>query len=203
MFKKINDFCDQISKDFDSISIERKEILKKIAVYVQQKKDANDNINLVYICTHNSRRSHFGQVWASVAANYYHLKQVNAFSGGTEVTAFNPNAIAALQQIGFIVENDNTNNNPLHKVFYTDELFATCFSKVYDVVVNPNTNFAAIMTCGNAEKNCPYIPNTDLRIATTYTDPKTSDNTPLQNETYYLRCKQIATEVFYVFSLIK
>jgi hypothetical protein len=56
------------------------------------------------------------------------------------------------------------------------------------------------MTCSDAEENCPFIPGVDFRIATTYDDPKVSDNTSMQDSTYDERCRQIAREVFYVFS---
>jgi protein-tyrosine phosphatase/arsenate reductase len=59
------------------------------------------------------------------------------------------------------------------------------------------------MTCGDAEQNCPFIPGVELRIGTTYNDPKASDNTPEQEAKYDERSKQIARECLYVFSLVK
>ena len=59
------------------------------------------------------------------------------------------------------------------------------------------------MTCGDADENCPFIPGCDLRIGTTYFDPKSFDNSILQNEKYTERSNQIAMECLYVFSLIK
>ncbi len=204
MYPLLKTFCDSLSTDFNTIPNERKLILQKISEYIQTKKDKQEVINLVYICTHNSRRSHFGQVWAATAAHYYQLKKVHTFSGGTEITAFNTHAIKALKIIGFnITSTDLNTDNTRFKVGYGDKLSCVCFSKVYNDSVNPSANFAAIMTCGNAEENCPYIPNVDLRIATTYEDPKKADNTPQQDETYLARCKQIAAEIFYMFSLIK
>ena len=204
MYSTLRTFCNLLPLGFTAISKERKSVLKKIASYIQNKKDNNLETKLVYICTHNSRRSHFGQVWAAVAAHYYHVKGITTYSGGTEVTAFNPNAINALQEQGFVIKDrDENKTNPTFHVHYTDDLYSTCFSKVYDDEINPKENFAAIMTCGSAEANCPFIPNCELRIATTYNDPKASDNTPQQNEIYYNRSKEIATEIFYVFSLIK
>lgn len=204
MYPSLHLFCDSLLNDFDSISNERKLLLQNISTYIQTKKDNKEAINLVYICTHNSRRSHFGQVWAAVAAHYYQIKKVHTFSGGTEVTAFNTHAIKALKTIGFeITSTDLNTNNARFKVKYGIHLSSDCFSKVYNDSVNPTSKFAAIMTCSNAETNCPFIPDADLRIATTYEDPKQTDNTPLQDETYLLRCKQIATEIFYMFSLIK
>jgi len=40
----------------------------------------------------------------------------------------------------------------------------------------------------------------ELRIGTTYDDPKVFDDTPLQDAKYDERCRQIAIETFYVFS---
>ena len=161
-------------------------------------------VNLVYICTHNSRRSHFGQIWAQVAAYYYKIKNVNAFSGGTEATAFNSNAINAIERIGFEVKRMSNDINALHHVYYSENITPIiCFSKVYDHPQNPKNNFVAIMTCSDAEENCPFIPGAELRIATTYDDPKNFDHSPLQDSKYDERAKQIALETLYVFSLIK
>lgn len=204
MYSQIKTFCDSLPKGFEYISDERKITLQVIANYIQAKQEKGLMTNLVYVCTHNSRRSHFGQVWASVAAHYYNIKNVRTFSGGTEVTAFNHNAIMALEKQGFIVKKvDEVASNPTFHVYYTDELYNICFSKMYNHEQNPNENFAAIMTCDSAEANCPYIPNCELRAATTYLDPKVLDNTRQQEETYYNRSKEIATEIFYVFSLLK
>jgi protein-tyrosine phosphatase/arsenate reductase len=158
----------------------------------------------MYVCTHNSRRSHFGQIWATVAAEYYGIKNVVTFSGGTEATAFNVNAIKALKEIGFEIQAKDESLNPIFEVKYSDDSNPTiCFSKVYDDAFNPNTNFAAIMTCSDAEENCPFIPGVELRIGTTYNDPKEFDGTYLQDSKYKERALQIALETLYVFSLIK
>ena len=59
------------------------------------------------------------------------------------------------------------------------------------------------MTCGDAEENCPFIPGVELRIGTTYNDPKEFDGTELQDQKYKERSLQIALETLYFFSLIK
>jgi len=68
---------------------------------------------------------------------------------------------------------------------------------------NPKTSFAAVMTCGEAEENCPYIIGAERRISLTYEDPKLYDNTNLQIRKYEERNRQIATEISYVFTNIK
>ena len=203
MNSKIKCLCEQLSQQFDSISLERKFLLDKISTFIQEKKYANLPIQLVYVCTHNSRRSHFGQIWAAVAADYYEVKNVTTFSGGTEATAFNPNAIQALIGLGFDINTSDTSNNPIYNVDFGGSEASVCFSKVYDDSSNPSTNFSAIMTCGDAEENCPFIPGVELRIGTTYDDPKAFDGTEQQNEKYTERALQIGLETLYVFSKIK
>lgn len=199
----IKTYCDEIVKEFDSIPAERKILLEKISSYIQLKKQEHKPIQLVYVCTHNSRRSHFGQIWAQVAAHFYNIKNVRTFSGGTEATAFNINAINAIKRVGFRIEKTTDSANPLYYLYFDEtEKPIQCFSKVYHDDVNPKHEFAAIMTCSDAEENCPFIPGVELRIGTTYDDPKAFDNTPLQDAKYAERCKQIALETFYVFSKI-
>lgn len=204
MLQTIKLYCDKLITEFDAIPKERQALLEKISNYISSKKESNQAIQLVYICTHNSRRSHFGQIWAQVAANYYNVKNVTSFSGGTEATAFNVNAINAIKRVGSDVKQINTEKNSTYHVSFDEvEKPIVCFSKVYDDAQNPQTNFAAIMTCSDAEENCPYIPGVELRIGTTYDDPKAFDNTPLQDAKYDERCRQIALETLYVFSKVK
>lgn len=203
MFSAIQQLCEELILDFDLIPDDRKDLLVKISSYIQEKKDKNEHINLVYVCTHNSRRSHFGQIWSAVAANYFGINAVNTFSGGTEATAFHPNAINALKLVGFEIEQLSEATNPCYAVKFGQTEEFRCFSKTVEDRSNPTTNFAAIMTCSDADENCPFIPGVDLRVGTTYEDPKAFDGTALQDINYQERSKQIATECLFVFSQIK
>lgn len=201
MFAAIKAYCDDLTREFQTIPGDRKERLSEIILYIAKKRKANQPVKLVYICTHNSRRSHYGQIWARVAASYYKVNNINTYSGGTETSAFNINAINSLKNVGFDIRAVSTNKNPTYLVFYdNNEKPIKCFSKIFDDPENPKNAFAAIMTCGEAEKNCPFIPGAELRIATPYDDPKAFDATPLQEAKYNERCHQIALETFYIFS---
>jgi protein-tyrosine phosphatase/arsenate reductase len=203
MLANIKERCNSLVKNFHEISEERKLILENLTTYIQGKIDSNNPIQLNYICTHNSRRSHLGQVWAAVAADYFQVKNVSTFSGGTEATAFNANAIEALTQAGFIIHPLDDTKNPMYQVFFDLEKSTNCFSKTYNHSSNPLENFAAIMTCSDADQNCPFIVGCDVRIGTTYNDPKAYDGSILQQEKYTERSNQIAMECLYVFSKIK
>ncbi|MEM9731475.1 MAG: protein-tyrosine-phosphatase, partial [Myxococcota bacterium] len=128
---------------------------------------------------------------------------VAVFSGGTETTAFNPRAVAAMERAGFVIETPG-GENPRYLVSYADgaEPIA-CFSKVYDDPVNPSEGFAAVMTCSSADEACPVVQGAAERVSITYEDPKASDDTPEETDTYDARCRQIATEMLFVFSRVK
>lgn len=175
----------------------RKAVLLSIAEYVSQ----TDKPKLIFICTHNSRRSHFGQIWAQTAAYYYGVP-VEAYSGGTEATAFHRNSIAVLERAGFQIEVEE-NSNPKVSISHSSaSLPMVCYSKKYDQPPNPSKDFAAIMTCSEADAECPIVYGASERIKLHYEDPKIADGKANEGETYDERCKQIAIEMFFVFSAI-
>lgn len=201
LYKQIENII--ASLDSDTISNERKHILQPLIDYIQAKVTENKNVNLNFICTHNSRRSHLSQVWAQAAANFYHLKNVYCYSGGTEVTALFPKVAKILEQVGFKIEILSEGKNPVYAIKYAEnEPPVIGFSKTFDHPFNSKSDFAAIMTCSDADANCPFIAGAEKRILVKYDDPKAFDNTPQQGEKYKERSKQIATEMFYVFSKI-
>jgi len=190
--------------NIETIDENRKVILEKIADYIVEKKKSGSGVNLTFICTHNSRRSHLSQIWATVAAHYYGVADgIATYSGGTEATAFNPRAVAALERAGFKFVNP-VGENPQYEVYFSDQVDPlTCFSKIYDHEVNPKENFAAVMVCSEAAEDCPYVPGTEMRIPLTYEDPKVADDTEHETEKYDERNYQITTEMLYVMSRVK
>ncbi|TDD99905.1 protein-tyrosine-phosphatase [Flavobacterium cellulosilyticum] len=193
-----------ITFNFESIAIERKIILQPLIDFIQSKTNHNQEIRLNLICTHNSRRSHLSQVWAQTAAAFYAIKNVFCYSGGTEATALFPMAAKTLAKQGFQIKTIAEGSNPVYAIKYTQNSPPIIgFSKTFDDDFNPQSEFAAIMTCSSADQGCPFIPGAEKRIPITYEDPKAFDNTPQQAEKYEERSLQIATEMFYVFSQIK
>ena len=203
LLPEIENFVDLVTSEFNQIPEERKKVLNDLALYVNTNIQSGDKAKLTFICTHNSRRSHMSQIWAQIAAYYYGIKGVEAYSGGTETTAFNVNAVQAMKETGLEITKLSQTDNPSYKVVYandTPEIIA--YSKVYDAEGNPGKNFAAVMTCSDADKNCPFIPGASLRISIPYEDPKAYDGTEKEEEAYKERCQQIAREMFYVFSQV-
>ena len=186
------------------ISDDRKAILSTLIDFIQAKVNDGKAINLNFICTHNSRRSHLSQIWAQFASSYYNIKDVNCYSGGTEETALFPKVAETLSEQGFSINIISEGKNPVYAIKFSGNSNPMIgFSKKYNHPFNPESDFAAIMTCSQADGNCPYIPGAEKRIPVTFEDPKMSDNTPQQTEIYYNRSLQIGAEMFYVFSQIK
>ena len=188
---------------FQSISEERKSTLQPLIDFVQQKVSDKQEININFICTHNSRRSHLSQVWAQVASAHFNIPNVHCYSGGTEETALFPKVAETLTEQGFNIFKIADTNNPVYAIKYSDNALPIIgFSKKYDNPFNPVSAFTAIMTCSQADGGCPFIAGAEKRIPVTFEDPKISDNTPEQSKVYAERSLQIATEMFYVFSKI-
>lgn len=185
-----------------NINEDRLAVLKSLIDYIQSKIDQGQEINLNFICTHNSRRSQFSQIWAQTAADYFGVPG-KCYSGGVEVTAFNERAVASIKRSGFKVVAQG-DNNPIYSVFHSDQHDPIkAFSKLFDNPVNKAEQFAAVMTCSHADENCPFIPGTEQRIAVRYEDPKAFDDSPQEAAKYDERSMQIASEMFYVFSKVR
>ena len=186
------------------ITDERKATLQPLIDFIQDKKDKNLPINLNFICTHNSRRSHLSQVWAQVAAAFYKVPNVSCYSGGTEETALFPKVAETLSTQGFQVLKISAEPNPVYAIkFDKNEHSVICFSKKYDHDFNPKSHFAAILTCDSADENCPIVFGAEARIPIKYEDPKKSDGTSEMDETYFNRSLEIATEMKFIFENCK
>ena len=203
IYPELTAFLSKAEKNISSIDPERKETLDELAAYIRDKGENGRPAELTFICTHNSRRSHMCQLFAAVAASWYGIEHVQTYSGGTEVTAFNPRAVSALRRAGFRIP-ENGGMNPVYEVSYSEQSEPlSCYSKIYSDLNNPQREFAAVMTCSDADENCPYIPGAEKRISIPYIDPKEADNTNYEAERYDERAFQIATEMLYVMQMAK
>lgn len=206
MEKKVYQLIENTISDLkiNTISEERKLVLQPLINFIQEKVNADKDVNINFICTHNSRRSHLSQIWAQTMANFYGLKNVKTYSGGTEATAMFPKVVETLIKQGFKIEALSEAKNPVYAIKFNDNAQPIIgFSKKYDADFNPVSEFAAIMTCSHADGNCPFIAGAEKRIPITYEDPKLFDGTEQQSAKYQERSLQIATEMLYLFSQIK
>src|SRR6056300_111849 len=161
MFEKLNlTIASAIQQNIDQ---DRKTQLQVLIDYIQEKVNSKEEVRLNFICTHNSRRSQFSQIWAQTAASYYDI-DATCFSGGVEVTAFNERAVASIKRSGFEVQTEGGINPKYIVRFSLDSNPIITFSKLFDNETAAKEPFAAVMTCAHADENCPLIPSAEKRI---------------------------------------
>lgn len=199
LYPELQQYLDARAHERNLIPQERQEALLELAAFIRQEQLAGKKPELIFICTHNSRRSHMAQLWMAAAMAYYNAGEIATFSGGTEVTAFNPRAVKALREAGFKVESDASKTNPVYKVRWSaTREGANCFSKHYAHESNPKQEFGAVMTCSQADEACPVVFGAAARFSIAYEDPKLTDGTAAEAARYAERCRQIAREMLFV-----
>lgn len=192
------------ARQFKNIPAERKAVLQQIVDWIAQKTKAGKPANLLFICSHNARRSFMAEAWATAAAYYYDVEGAKAFSGGVAATALHPNTAAALQGAGFQVTATAEGDNPVYALSLADDApEKSLFSKLYDDEGNPKKHFIAVLVCSEADNDCPVIEPAERRILLPYNDPKEADGTAEAAARYAARSQEIATEMLYIFSHLR
>lgn len=199
--QKLDKYCEVLISAFSYIPKARKKLLEKLGVSIANQVQQHKIIKLVVICTHNSRRSHIGQLWLQMAGQWYNMPKMETFSGGTEATAFNKNAVAALQRAGFEIEQTTSGDNPMYQltlpITTVEVINQKLFSKTFDSAPNPNKDFMAIMVCSEADIGCPFVPGANARFAIPFDDPKRFDGTEDEAAEYDKSVREIGREFFY------
>jgi len=201
--KKLDNYIETIANNLDQVPAQRKVVLKQISAYVYKALKADKKANLLAICTHNSRRSQVTQAWIATAALYYDIEGVQAFSGGTEATAFNKNAIAGLERAGFLVQKSKGTNPQVQVSVGAQQPKWRLFSKKFTHKVNPPSGFAGIMVCSDADEACPIVPGAAERFSLPFEDPRHFDNTSVQDAKYDETVKKIAQEMFLMMKYVR
>ena len=107
----------------DTIDYNRKSLLQPLCDYIRSKVKQKAEVNLNFICTHNSRRSQLSQVWAKVLSDFYRV-DINTFSGGIEITSCDERTIASLKRMGFAILNPE-GENPHFEIKYHETSLST------------------------------------------------------------------------------
>lgn len=170
----------------------RQDEIERYAREIAQHIKESGSANIVYVCTHNSRRSQFAQFWSAYHTDALKLP-ITSYSAGTERTACHSNVLEVLRLEGFSITSEEAN----HKVMLNHKSFVELSSKTLDSDDLPEEYFA-IMTCSDADENCPYIPDALDRFRLTFKDPKWSDNSAEAIQVYQETSKQISTDINYL-----
>jgi len=149
---------------------------------------ANGPIQLLFVCTHNSRRS---QLSEALAAHRWQLDpRITVRSCGTEQTACHPSTAQALEDLGWNVRDLGQGQFQVQQ----DLTARTLWSKTLDEVPR-DLPIVAMMTCAEADEACPAIVGAVARIAWRYPDPKIADGTPESRATYRTVAEAIARDL--------
>ena len=110
LYPELEKYIEGLVGRYGNIPEARKKDLETVSDFISNRINEGRKARLTFICTHNSRRSHMGQIWAHTGAAYFGLTGIETFSGGTEATAFNPNAVQAMRNAGFQIDSDGVIN---------------------------------------------------------------------------------------------
>ena len=204
-YSRLAEYTSTLPSEFNKIPGERKEILHKLGNYIFEVCLQKSDVQLLFICTQNSRRSQFAQVWSQTAAYHYKFKNIKTFSGGYNETSINYLILEALKKSGFeVTAAEVYSQNPVYLLSigkrYPDIFI---FSKKYDYWNNPDMNYASVL-CSNDLIEMNLQPSgTDQTICLPYEDIRIFDN----SANNYLRndeiCRQAAREMFYLMDYVK
>lgn len=205
LYPLIRQSVQQQLQEFDSIPIHRRERLTKLSRYIAQHIEVDAETNLLFVCTHNARRSQMAQLWAHISAIYFNIPMVQCFSGGSTSTQLSPNVIPAMEQFGLkITRLSEEGTNPVYEAHIGEDLpWELLYSKTIDSQANPTDNFAAIMVCSDADEACPIVIGCDLRISLPYDDPKIYDGTDNALKGYVETARLIGREMIFAFSEVQ
>jgi arsenate reductase (thioredoxin) len=190
LLPKVREHADTLTASFDMIDETHRLAGQKLADWIAKNYRPGEPLDVVVVCTGNSRRSILGSTMGNVAAAYYGMPEVRFHSGGTAPTAFNSRTVKALKAVGIEVEpagkeaarGESQTANLVYRVGWgtpggTGEpsMESTEFSKRYDDPANPQNGFAALMVCSEADAGCPVVKGAALRVSMPYPDPKIYD----------------------------
>jgi arsenate reductase (thioredoxin) len=199
LLTRVKEHADELTTSFDMIGESHRLAGGKLANWIAKNYRSGKPLDVVVICTGNSRRSILGATMGNVAAAYYGMPEVRFHSGGTAPTAFNVRTVNTLKEIGVEVEptgkeatrGEPTTANPVYRVRWgsrgetgAPSLEATEFSKHYGDPANPQHGFAALMVCGEADAACPFVQGAALRVSMPYLDPKIYDGGVYESAKY-------------------
>jgi arsenate reductase len=189
---KLQAHADYLATTFDQIDEKHREAGEKLGHWVAANYQPGKPLHVTVVCTGNSRRSILGASMGNLAASYYGMPEIRFHSGGTAPTAFNPRTVASLKAIGFDVEptgkeaerGEPKTENPIYRVSWGESFETLEFSKHYGDQANPQSGFAALMVCSEADEGCPFVKGASLRLSMPYLDPKIFDGGAYESAKY-------------------
>jgi len=199
LLPRLREHADALTASFDMIDETHRQAGQKLADWIAKNYRAREPLDVIVVCTGNSRRSILSSTLGNMAAAYYGMPEIRFHSGGTAPTAFNARTVNTLKEIGVEIEptgkeaarGEPQTANPFYRVRWgapggSDELSleSTEFSKRYDDPANPQKGFVALLVCGEADAACPTVKGSALRVSMPYLDPKIYDGSAYETAKY-------------------
>lgn len=204
LYPILHDYAKELYAEYKLIPEDRRFRLEAIAEYIREEKLRGGQAEILFIGTNQATRSLMVQAWAKAAAHYYGFDGGDYFSGGMHEGPVSTSAIQALERAGFIVYKLKDGGKEYYRVKYTYDLKPlVLYPKKIDDRLNPPSNFMAVIVCANAAQNLPVVDGTFNRIELPYNDTRGFEGTGEEKKRYDDLCRQIALEVFYLFSRLK
>lgn len=203
MNKELLTLIETVSSKLTLIEENRIEELDVVVSAIQELKQSGQNVNIIVVCTHNSRRSQLGEVWINILAYHFGISALTAYSGGMEDTAFNERMVTALLDSGVGLKLIEEGSNPRYIVEDIGMDDHVLFSKAYDHAINPQSGYIALMVCDHADENCPVVIGMKYRIPLRYKDPKEFDDTEHEEKAYREKVLEVGREMYYIMDRIK
>jgi arsenate reductase len=206
LLPKVRAHADFLTTSFDMIDEKHRLAGQKLAEWIAANYHPGKQLDVIAVCTANSRRSFLGETMGNIAAAYYGMPEVRFHSGGTAASAFNSRTVRALESIGVEVEptgkeaprGEPGTANPIYRLCWgTTEsgevsMETPEFSKRYDDSTNPQQGFAALMVCGEADAACPLVKGAAVRVSMPFLDPKIYDGGAFEEAKYTERRDDMA-----------
>ena len=199
LLPKVREHADSLTASFDMIGETHRPAGRKLVEWIAKNYRPGTPLDVIVVCTGNSRRSILGATMGNIAAAYYGMPEIRFCSGGTAPTAFNSRTVKTLKEIGVDVEltdkeaarGEPKTANPIYRLRWGSPgdtsgptMEVAEFSKHYDDPANPQSGFAALMVCGEADAGCPFVKGSALRVSMPYLDPKLYDDGSLESAKY-------------------
>ncbi len=199
LMPKVRQHADLLATSYDMIRETHRLAGQKLAEWIAKNYRPGEPLEVVVVCTGNSRRSILGATMGNIAAAYYGMPEIRFHSGGTAPTAFNSRTVKTLKEVGVEVEltgkeaarGEPQTANPVYRIRWgspgdtgVPTMETTEFSKHYDDPANPQSGFAVLMVCGEADAGCPFVKGSSLRVSMPYLDPKIYDGGSLEAAKY-------------------
>jgi len=201
LYPILNEYVRDFPEEFRKISEERRFRLNEIVYFLEEQRQQGSPWQITFISTNESSVGHMAQAWSKAAAYYFGFNQYQAYSGGLNPDEISDNTIIALEKAGFIVYRSKVGAIKVYRIKYSYNLDPViAFPKKLYHSKNPGDNFMAVILDGNADLNIKNVRGTYNRLFLEYEDPQGYEGSDLEDVKFNESCKQVAVEMFYVFS---